>query len=190
MKLPPKCPYCEQLLLEVFENEYNTYVFNSDSGTYKKHEWKGDMEIRCPNCNVKLDIFPEGLCNYVSKNNKETKLKKWKSWNCHDCGVKEGEIHQVGCDMEICPKCHKQLITCGCFKKRSELPFRIPYILAPFHCGLCGEQWPELFTVPDEEWKKYVIPNLQREVLCRDCYEQLKQIFPKGWRNVRDNYKR
>jgi hypothetical protein len=114
-------------------------------------------------------------------------MKKWEGWNCHDCGVKEGEIHQLGCDMEICPKCHKQLITCGCFKKRTELPFRIPYILIPNICALCGEQWPELFAVPKKEWEKYVIPVLQREILCRDCYEELKRIFPKGWRKVRNH---
>ena len=116
-------------------------------------------------------------------------MKKWISWDCHDCGVKEGEIHQLGCDMEICPKCHKQLITCGCFHKKNELPFRIPYILVPNLCALCGEQWPDLFKVPNKEWKKYVIPVLQNKILCRDCYEQLKQIFPNGWRKVRNNYK-
>jgi len=114
-------------------------------------------------------------------------MKKWKSWNCHDCGVKEGEIHHKGCDMEICPKCHKQLITCGCFNNYSELPFRIPYILTPNLCALCGEQWPEMFTAPKEEWEKYVIPVLQHEILCRDCYEELKEIFPEGWRNAKND---
>jgi phage FluMu protein Com len=71
MKLPPKCPCCEELLFEVFENEYNTYVFDSASGAYKKHDVKGDMEIRCPNCNTKLwDIFPEGVCDYVPRDKK------------------------------------------------------------------------------------------------------------------------
>jgi len=71
-KLPPKCSSCEEPLFEVFENEYNTYVFDPASGTYKEHDWKGDMEIRCPNCNAKLwDIFPEGVCNYVSEDEKK-----------------------------------------------------------------------------------------------------------------------
>ena len=30
------------------------------------------------------------------------------------CGVKEGELHELGCDMEICPFCSEQLISCGC----------------------------------------------------------------------------
>ena len=33
---------------------------------------------------------------------------------CHDCGVLEGELHQYGCDMESCPGCGGQLITCDC----------------------------------------------------------------------------
>ncbi len=33
---------------------------------------------------------------------------------CHDCGAKEGELHDFGCDMERCPFCGGQLITCGC----------------------------------------------------------------------------
>ena len=68
-ELPPKCPYCEKRLVEVFENEYSTYVFDSVSGTYKEHEWKGEIEIFCPYCNAKLyEAFPDGVCNYVWRN--------------------------------------------------------------------------------------------------------------------------
>lgn len=33
---------------------------------------------------------------------------------CHDCGVKKNQFHVRGCDVERCPKCKLQLITCGC----------------------------------------------------------------------------
>ena len=36
---------------------------------------------------------------------------------CHDCGVKEGEIHELGCDMEICCFCGGQLFSCECCYK-------------------------------------------------------------------------
>lgn len=33
---------------------------------------------------------------------------------CHDCGCKPGNFHHSGCDMEECPQCHGQLISCDC----------------------------------------------------------------------------
>ena len=35
---------------------------------------------------------------------------------CHDCGVKLGGYHHRGCDMERCPNCSEQLISCGCWE--------------------------------------------------------------------------
>lgn len=33
---------------------------------------------------------------------------------CHDCGVVNGQYHVSGCDMEQCPNCHGQLLSCDC----------------------------------------------------------------------------
>ena len=33
---------------------------------------------------------------------------------CHDCGIKLGEFHHDNCDMEECPVCGGQLISCDC----------------------------------------------------------------------------
>lgn len=67
-KLPPKCPHCKKRLVEVFENEYNTYVFDPASAIYKTHRWKGEIEIFCPYCDAELyDVFPDGVCNYVPR---------------------------------------------------------------------------------------------------------------------------
>ena len=108
-------------------------------------------------------------------------MKKWQSWPCHDCGVQEGQLHEPGCDMERCPICGRQLITCDC-KDKDLSKFRIPYLLVPVICRLCGQQWPEFFKVPNEEWEKYVVPVLQDKVLCQECYDELKKLFPNGWK--------
>lgn len=33
---------------------------------------------------------------------------------CGDCGVFPGELHQSGCDIEQCPRCGFQAISCNC----------------------------------------------------------------------------
>jgi len=41
----------------------------------------------------------------------------WPSYSeypCHDCGIVDGQLHVPDCDMERCPRCFGQLITCGC----------------------------------------------------------------------------
>jgi hypothetical protein len=32
---------------------------------------------------------------------------------CNDCGVKRGEYHHAGCDVEECPNCHHQMLMCS-----------------------------------------------------------------------------
>jgi hypothetical protein len=39
---------------------------------------------------------------------------------CHDCNAKPGQFHKPDCDMEICPICGDQLMTCGCDIKTSK----------------------------------------------------------------------
>jgi len=114
--------------------------------------------------------------------------------------------------MEECPFCGGQLIgDCECcyeklgidhsegtwtyshgltsdqrrlWHKLLEKKGRIPYLLAPNLCALCGEQWPEDFSVSDKEWEKYVIPSLQDKILCLECYKEVQKIFPKGWKKT------
>lgn len=131
---------------------------------------------------------------------------------CHDCGVAEGEIHQRGCDMEKCPACGGQLITCGCIRERMNYGFRtsawvgdgdltkpqeehwqqileklgrVPYIIYPVICCRCGKLWPDSFDVPNEEWRKYVPLRHRGSVLCRKCYDIVKGLIDSHERGTR-----
>lgn len=46
---------------------------------------------------------------------------------CPDCAVANGGFHHPGCDKETCPKCHGQLIGCGCLDQQEDYEEE-PYI--------------------------------------------------------------
>lgn len=123
---------------------------------------------------------------------------------CHDCGCKEGQFHEHDCDMERCPFCGGQLISCDCcyeilridvskgtwaykhglseaqdalWEKALQVKGRIPYIQYPNLCCYCGARWPEMFNVPDAEWTRYVQKDKRGKMLCRPCYDKIRKLL-------------
>lgn len=73
-------------------------------------EMNSDDNITCFSVNILFDKFGKRFfrdTKYFDKNKR-----------CHDCNIlnKKGNMHHLGCDVERCPKCKGQLISCGCFE--------------------------------------------------------------------------
>lgn len=70
-----------------------------------------EMNNHVPCLNLRMED-EERNTFFRIKYGKET--RKFEGPTCHDCGVSEGDYHHFGCDVEECPKCHGQLISCSC----------------------------------------------------------------------------
>jgi hypothetical protein len=57
---------------------------------------------------------------------------------------------------------------------------RVPFVLYPNICRRCGELWPKMFMVSDEEWAKYIQVSERHEMICRGCFDQIKNHVAEG----------
>lgn len=98
---------------------------------------------------------------------------------CNDCGVAEGELHAVFCDMDGCPVCGRQALQCDhCYTvngrpRKRFLATRAPYVEEPVACAHCLRPYPVMFKVTDHEWRANVPASLRHTLLCRACYERI-----------------
>ena len=62
--------------------------------------------------------FHSGRRSYARVRYGDEKLISGHDWGgerCHDCSVRRGQYHTDHCDVEVCPKCRTQLLSCDCF---------------------------------------------------------------------------
>ena len=68
---------------------------------------------------------------------------------CHDCGAKPGEVHLDGCDVERCPACGGQMISCECSNETIDEYPRLPWT---------GE-WPGVSECREFGWYARLVPG-------------------------------
>ena len=98
---------------------------------------------------------------------------------CHDCGCVEGELHNYfpECDMERCPLCKGQLLSCDCDKSKITKEIREPYLVKTWCCARCGKNNPNMMMVSDEDWKKVCGGTYKdKDSLCIDCMEFIIKV--------------
>lgn len=69
--------------------------------------------------------------------------------NCPDCGVKPGEFHQGGCDVERCPMCGGQRISCGCNYRFCGMDLDTFYLA---HRAPWSGEWPGKLECREFNW--------------------------------------
>src|SRR5437870_11855942 len=79
---------------------------------------------------------------------------------CHDCAVVKGQLHVPGCDVERCPRCGGQVISCECSYEEDESAdiTKSRAAIAKFLDGEARRQFEkaekELFELVREAWRQ------------------------------------
>jgi hypothetical protein len=77
--------------------------------TTTKSQYNGKQEVNQITCNT-----PEEARKAIEDGNATAAIPYTGEGRCPDCNVATGGFHHPGCDMEKCPLCGGQIISCGC----------------------------------------------------------------------------
>lgn len=91
---------------------------------------------------------------------------------CHDCNAIHGQIHHPGCDVERCPRCHGQMISCDCF---GEEPIWVSYARSKYRHPDIIKVHAVLLTMRDHFGKPWA-DNTHNVTAIRDFLKDGKEL--------------
>lgn len=130
----------------------------------------------CRYCNREMSTAPSCCVEFYVVGDRSTRRvpfgserPRWRMDRCGDCGVALGGFHHPGCDIERCPVCGKQGISCGCTDEWDVLDDG-PYVDVPEAVESCAEMiranpvWDHVNIVPVAECGHVASPGVLRVV--------------------------
>ena len=87
-----------------------------------------EQEMNVDTCTSNVLVLAKKNGWIISRHERSTFHFDEPSGRCGDCGIKHGGAHHFGCDVERCPICGCQLISCECFEEKQIIMIQMTFL--------------------------------------------------------------
>jgi hypothetical protein len=99
----------EATLMEVFREEFVSY-----NGMNILKTWPAELLAAQDIEEVEIEHGKHRRIAYGDETHWDEMATLAAANPCHDCGATKGQLHVPGCDVEQCPRCKGQMLSCPC----------------------------------------------------------------------------